>query len=105
LTISDFRQKHTAHGGEGAPLAGLADRVLFSRDTEDRILLNIGGIGNFTLLPKKMNPSDSPFTTDTGPGNTLIDKWMQHKYALLYDKDAAIALSGNIHPELVNALL
>lgn len=105
LTISDFRQKHTAHGGEGAPLAGLADRVLFGRDTEDRVLLNIGGIGNFTLLPKKMNSSEIPFTTDTGPGNTLIDKWMQHKFTLPYDKDAAIALSGNIHPELIHALL
>ena len=105
LTISDFRQKHTAHGGEGAPLAGMVDSVLFSSNREDRIFLNIGGIGNYTILPKNQNQQEVPFTTDTGPGNTLIDKWVQEKYNQPYDRDSEISLSGTIHPELVDALL
>lgn len=105
LTISDFRQKHTAHGGEGAPLAALVDRVLFSSNQEDRILLNIGGIGNYTLLPKHLNAPQTPFTTDTGPGNTLIDKWVQKKYNLPYDRNSEIALSGKVHAGLVDNLL
>ena len=51
LTVSDFRQKHTAAGGEGAPMASLVDGLLFGHPTEGRILLNIGGIANFTYLP------------------------------------------------------
>lgn len=105
LTISDFRQKHIANGGEGAPMAGLVDHILFSDDNEHRIMLNIGGIGNFTWLPAKAESTKPPFTTDTGPGNTLIDKWVQEKFDLPYDKDSQIALSGNINPALVEALL
>lgn len=104
ITISDFRQKHTANGGEGAPLAALADRMLFHSQTEDRVLLNIGGIGNFTLLERQAGRAESPFTTDTGPGNTLINKWVQKKYNKPYDKDSVISLSGKIHSPLVHAL-
>ena len=68
ITISDFRQKHIAHGGEGAPMAALVDRLLFGSDTESRILLNIGGIANFTLLPSANQSDQTSFTTDTGPG-------------------------------------
>jgi len=52
-TISDFRQKHIAAGGEGAPLAAYGDFLLFTDAAEDRFLLNIGGISNFTFLPRK----------------------------------------------------
>lgn len=103
--ISDFRQKHTAHGGEGAPLASLADRILFSCSRENRILLNIGGIGNYTILPKSSDPDQIPFSTDTGPGNTLLDKWIEKKYNLPYDRDSEVALSGRILPELIDTLL
>src|SRR5690606_10854071 len=51
ITLSDFRQKHIAAGGEGAPLAAYGDYLLFARPGEDRVLLNIGGIANFTYLP------------------------------------------------------
>ena len=105
LTISDFRQKHTAHGGEGAPLASLADRILFSSSRENRILLNIGGIGNYTILPYHSDPGQIPFSTDTGPGNTLLDKWIEKRYNLPYDRDSEIARSGKIHPGMIDTLL
>jgi anhydro-N-acetylmuramic acid kinase len=105
LTISDFRQKHIAHGGEGAPMAALVDALLFGSDKETRIMLNIGGIGNFTVLPARSEKRVHQFTTDTGPGNTLINKLAQKYFNREYDKDAEIALSGNINPVLMDALL
>ena len=105
ITISDFRQKHIAHGGEGAPMAALVDGLLFGSDTETRVMLNIGGIGNFTVLPATPENDGHYFTTDTGPGNTLIDKLTQKFFSRDYDKNAEIALSGNINPALMDALL
>ncbi|MEO6760690.1 MAG: anhydro-N-acetylmuramic acid kinase, partial [Saprospiraceae bacterium] len=64
LTISDFRQKHLAAGGEGAPLALYGDYFLFSQPGEDRFLLNLGGIANFTFLPADGDPAKA-FATDT----------------------------------------
>ena len=72
ITISDFRQKHVAAGGEGAPLALYGDYFLFSQKGKVRYLLNIGGIANFTYLPADQDPKQA-FATDTGPGNTLLD--------------------------------
>ncbi|WP_234567140.1 anhydro-N-acetylmuramic acid kinase [Rhodohalobacter sp. 614A] len=105
LTISDFRQKHVAHGGEGAPMAGLVDQILFVHETETRILLNIGGIGNFTYLPAKNQPKEKTFTTDTGPGNTLIDSLMMHYYNKPYDEDGNVAFSGDLNEGLLRELL
>jgi len=62
ITISDFRQKHIAAGGEGAPLAAYGDFLLFSGTEENRILLNIGGIANFTFIPKDSNEKYFPAT-------------------------------------------
>ncbi|MCW5192485.1 anhydro-N-acetylmuramic acid kinase, partial [Burkholderia cenocepacia] len=71
ITISDFRQKHIAAGGEGAPLAAYGDFLLFSHPTENRFLLNIGGISNFTFLPK--GGEQLAYATDLGPGNTMMN--------------------------------
>jgi len=104
ITISDFRQKHIAAGGEGAPLAIYGDYLLCSHATENRVLLNIGGIANFTYLPAggKLN---QVFSTDTGPGNTLMDAYTRkHFEAMSYDKDALIAKKGTIHSELLDVL-
>ena len=105
LTLSDFRQKHTAAGGEGAPMAAQADRYLFRDTDEPRILLNIGGIANFTYLPKAGQDSNKIFTTDTGPGNTLIDRLAQTYFDLEYDEDGKKSAGGNINDELLQALL
>ena len=104
ITISDFRQKHVAAGGEGAPLAIYGDYYLFGSEKENRIMLNIGGIGNFTFLPKNQNP-EHVFVTDTGTGNTLIDAFVKLHYPeMSYDKDAQIARKGTINAELLQAL-
>lgn len=103
ITISDFRQKHIAAGGEGAPLALYGDYLLFSRKGESRLLLNMGGIANFTYLPGSMDPGQV-FVTDTGPGNTLIDACSQQYFGMPYDKDAAFALKGRVIVELLDAL-
>ncbi|MFY8111692.1 MAG: anhydro-N-acetylmuramic acid kinase [Flavobacterium sp.] len=104
ITVSDFRQKHLAAGGEGAPLAIYGDYFLFGSETENRIMLNLGGIGNFTFLPKNQNP-EGVFVTDTGTGNTLIDAFVQwHFPEKSYDKDAEIARKGTVHPDLLQAL-
>lgn len=103
ITLSDFRQKHIAAGGEGAPLAVYGDYLIFSNPVENRIMLNIGGIANFTFLPAKN--SNNFFSTDVGPGNTLMDQFMQWKYpGKYYDKNAELALSGTVNEPLLNAL-
>lgn len=105
ITIADFRQKHLAVGGEGAPLAVYGDYLVFSKSGEDRIMLNIGGISNFTFLPGNRDAS-KVFSTDIGPGNTLMDQFIQNNYSGLYfDKDAAIAKSGKMIVALLDALL
>lgn len=105
ITISDFRQKHIAAGGEGAPLAVYGDYLLFSDSSENRIMLNIGGIGNFTYLPASQDPK-KVFVTDTGPGNTMIDQWVRSRRpSLPYDLDAEIALAGSVNWPLLEELL
>jgi anhydro-N-acetylmuramic acid kinase len=104
ITISDFRQKHLAAGGEGAPLAVYGDCFIFGKKGENRIMLNMGGIANFTYLPSSMNPEEV-FVTDTGAGNTLIDAFTRlHFPEKAYDKDAEIAKQGTVNQPLLNVL-
>lgn len=103
ITISDFRQKHVAAGGQGAPLSVYGDYLLLNKTGVRRYLINIGGISNFTLLPG-INTS-TIMATDTGPGNTLSDALIR-KYlpGKKYDLNGEIALSGQVIPELLNVL-
>ncbi|OMQ07907.1 anhydro-N-acetylmuramic acid kinase [[Flexibacter] sp. ATCC 35103] len=104
ITLSDFRQKHVAAGGEGAPLAVYGDYLLFSKKGENRIMLNMGGIANFTYLPASLNASEV-FVTDTGTANTLIDIYTKHYFPeKSYDKDAQISQSGTVNLELLSEL-
>ena len=103
ITLSDFRQKHVAAGGEGAPLAVYGDFLLFTALGENRIMLNMGGIGNFTYLPSDGDAA-KVFVTDTGTGNTLMDAYMQEHFKLPFDENAKIALEGNINATLLAAL-
>lgn len=105
ITLSDFRQKHVAAGGEGAPLAMYGDYFLFSKKGENRILLNIGGIGNFTFLPANLDPN-LILVTDTGPGNTLIDACVRSYFpGFFYDKDARLGRQGLLHHGLLQELM
>lgn len=104
ITVADFRQKHLAAGGEGAPLAVYGDFLILSHPLENRILLNLGGIANFTFLPKGQRATDV-FVTDTGPGNTLVDAAVRRANpALAFDQDAQIGRRGKVNSALLNAL-
>lgn len=103
ITLSDFRQKHCAAGGEGAPLAVYGDYLIFSKRGENRILLNMGGIANFTYLAGNLDANEV-FATDTGPGNTLIDAYVKMHFGLPYDRDAKIASRGKVNQDLLTAL-
>ena len=105
ITLSDFRQKHIAAGGEGAPLAVYGDYLIFSEQGEDRIMLNIGGIANFTYLPGSLDAT-KVFSTDVGPGNTLMDQYVQQHFdGLYYDEGAKIASVGQKNEALLSALM
>jgi anhydro-N-acetylmuramic acid kinase len=103
ITFSDFRQKHCAAGGEGAPLAVYGDYLIFSKRDENRILLNIGGIANFTYLSGNLDANEV-FASDTGPGNTLIDAYVKKHFGLPFDDNANIASKGTINQDLLNEL-
>ena len=104
ITISDFRQKHIAAGGEGAPLALFGDTILFASETENRVLLNMGGIANFTYLPA--GQTTEIISTDVGPANTLIDSYVKANYpGLSFDANGDIASTGNINEGFVNEVL
>lgn len=104
ITVSDFRQKHIAAGGEGAPLAAYGDFLIFSKRDENRIMLNIGGIANFTYLPGSLD-ADAVFCTDTGPGNTMMDAFIQKHFAGKYfDEDASVAKRGVVNEQLLSTL-
>lgn len=103
-TISDFRQKHTAAGGEGAPLAALMDEALFRDIQTHRLLLNLGGIANFTWLPSKES-GEAVVTSDTGPANSLINEAAQKYFDKPYDENGDIAKTGESNSELLKYLL
>ncbi|MCE2895640.1 MAG: anhydro-N-acetylmuramic acid kinase [Flammeovirgaceae bacterium] len=104
VTLSDFRQKHIAGGGEGAPLAAYGDFLIFSKRDEDRIMLNIGGIANFTYLPGNLN-ADEVFCTDVGPGNTMMDALIQQNFpGKFFDENAEVAKRGSLNSALLREL-
>lgn len=90
-TVADFRRRDLALGGEGAPLATAFHRQFLADDKEARVVLNIGGIANITILPAR-GGTVSGF--DTGPGNTLLDAWIRAQRNLPLDHDGEWAGSG-----------
>lgn len=105
LTVSDFRKKHIAVGFDGAPLAPLAERLLVDQNNIPSILLNLGGIANFTVLDISFGRNTVPFSTDAGPANTLIDAAVRHYFKdKSYDESGKIAASGNVNGELLDQL-
>ncbi|MEK6730793.1 MAG: anhydro-N-acetylmuramic acid kinase [Pseudomonadota bacterium] len=102
-TVADFRRKDMAQGGQGAPLAPAFHRVVFRSDKTDRVILNIGGIANMTVL--KAKDPDFILGFDIGPGNTLMDAWINKHKQVAFDKDGQWAASGVVNKTLLNKLL
>ncbi|MCG7587443.1 anhydro-N-acetylmuramic acid kinase [Photobacterium sp. OFAV2-7] len=100
-TVADFRRKDMAYGGQGAPLVPAFHQQLFSQPDLTRVVLNIGGISNITIL----TPEKPVTGFDTGPGNMLMDAWIHKHKGQRYDKDGAWAQSGVVHPALLESLL
>lgn len=102
-TVADFRRKDIALGGQGAPLVPAFHQHLYYSDTKNRAIVNIGGMANVTLLPQTHSQQVIGF--DTGPGNVLLDAWIQFQQGKTYDKDGAWAASGEVHHALLDKLL
>ena len=105
LTVCDFRQKEIAAGGEGAPLAPYVDALLYSAEDAWRVLLNLGGVANVTLLPPRRSGL-AGLCGDTGPGNTLIDGAVRRLWpGKTQDEDGRIAADGRVHEDLLRCCL
>ena len=100
-TVADFRTADIQAGGQGAPLVPPFHQWLFADDAEDRVVLNIGGIANITVLPRRGEVTGF----DTGPGNTLMDNWIQHIDGSRFDAAGALAASGSSDAALLQRLL
>ena len=101
-TIADFRRMDMAYGGQGAPLACAFHQYQFQHDKKSFIILNIGGIANITLIDKDANKT---IGFDTGPGNGLLDAWVQQNKNEEFDEDSRWALSGKMNKELLKHLM
>jgi len=99
--ISDFRRMDMAYGGQGAPLVPAFHQALFATPTEQRIILNIGGIANVSILGK----DKSVLGYDTGPGNMLMDAWIDKCLGEPYDKGGCFAQQGKVNNTLLDKLL
>jgi anhydro-N-acetylmuramic acid kinase len=105
-TICDFRPRDIAAGGKGAPLIPYVDYLLFRHPRHGRILLNIGGIANVTVLPAAATLKKIT-AFDTGPGNMVIDglvRRMTHN-EMAFDRNGEIARSGKVIPALLKKLI
>ncbi len=102
-TIADFRRKDMAAGGQGAPLTPLFHQGYFGTGTAIRAVLNIGGIANISLL---CVDAETPLIGfDTGPGNVLMDSWINLKKGLPFDRDGTWAQGGTVAHKLLERLM
>ena len=104
--VSNFRSRDIAAGGQGAPLVPFVDYLLFKSPKISRVLLNIGGIANVTILPAAAKP-EQVIAFDTGPGNMVIDQLagIVTKGKQSYDKDGRLAKKGKPNAKLLQDLL
>jgi anhydro-N-acetylmuramic acid kinase len=105
-TISNFRERDIAAGGQGAPLVPYVDYLLFRHRREGRVALNMGGIANITVIPPGASPAEV-IAFDTGPGNMVIDALVRHmtEGAHLYDRNGSIARRGTVHERLLQSMM
>ncbi|HHQ14421.1 MAG TPA: anhydro-N-acetylmuramic acid kinase [Chromatiales bacterium] len=100
-TVGDFRNADIALGGQGAPLVPAFHRWLFAQPGETRAVLNLGGIANLTILPA----TGEIRGFDTGPANTLLDRWIRRHHNQPFDENGAWAAGGKVDEALLEQLL
>lgn len=100
--IADFRSRDIAAGGQGAPLVPAFHQAVFACDNETRVVANIGGISNISVLKNGKEAHVIGF--DTGPGNVLMDAWIAQHQNKEYDAGGSWAASGKVDGELLDAL-
>ncbi len=93
--VSDFRPADVAVGGQGAPLVPLLDYVLFRHAKRNRVLQNLGGIGNLTVV-RANAAADDVFAFDTGPANMVVDAIMMECFRKPYDAGGTVAARGKV---------
>ncbi|OQX33885.1 MAG: anhydro-N-acetylmuramic acid kinase [Oceanospirillales bacterium LUC14_002_19_P2] len=103
LTVADFRRRDMAAGGQGAPLVPAFHEAVFRHTEKNRVILNIGGIANISILPTAQHIPVSGF--DTGPGNALMDYWNQKHQGTRYDLNGSWASSGTVDQALLHNCL
>lgn len=100
-TVTDFRSRDLAAGGQGAPLVPAFHAARFRSADSDRAVLNLGGIANLTFLPRS-----GPVTGfDTGPGNMLLDAWTRRLWNEDCDRGGERAARGTVDRRLLDAML
>ena len=101
-TVANFREADMIAGGQGAPLVPPFHQFLFESNKEKRVVVNIGGIANVTILP-----ADGSAVTgfDTGPGNGLMDRWILRQQGESFDRDGKWAASGSVVTPLLSQFL
>lgn len=106
VTIADFRVRDVAAGGQGAPLVPYTEYLLYRHPAKTRLLQNIGGIANVTVLPPGGGP-ETLFAFDNGPGNMMIDACIRRCSGgrQQFDRDGELAQSGQVHREMLTELL
>ena len=101
--IADFRRRDVAAGGQGAPLVPAFHEALLRSNTVNRVVLNLGGMANITVLAA--DTAQKVYGYDTGPANVLMDAWCQHTLQQAFDNNGEWAASGNINQSLLTAML
>jgi anhydro-N-acetylmuramic acid kinase len=102
-TVADLRRRDLSAGGQGAPLMPAFHNAMLRKGGETRVVLNIGGMANITILPADLNTAVVGF--DTGPGNVLMDVWAQRHLGEDYDAGGKWASTGKLDRALLDRML
>lgn len=102
--VSNFRERDMAVGGQGAPIVPYSEYVLYQKPETTRLLQNIGGIGNVTVIPKSGKITDM-IAFDTGPGNVIMNELCLYFYNQEYDKNGEYASQGKVNQALLEDLM
>lgn len=100
--IADFRRRDIAAGGQGAPLVPAFHQALFADHRDKLAVLNIGGFSNISLLGET---AEAVRGFDCGPGNVLMDAWIQRQRQLAFDRNGSWAATGRVQPALLASML